>query len=119
MSLLFCSCQKQDIQISSTNSYQADPGNVSTRGDEDPVIMRGHVKNTSGQGIANASVSITAAGQSTPVQSTTTGTDGGYIFLDVAQGTYDLKFTASGYVTKTVTLNVQANINRTDTLIQE
>jgi len=111
------SCEKQDLEVQTVSS--PGEGTVSVRSDDEPIIMRGHVKNTSGQAIASASVTLTASGQSSPAYSTTTDSYGAYYFGSVAQGSYNLKLSASGYVTKNIGLNANVNITRTDTLLME
>jgi hypothetical protein len=51
----------------------------------------------SGRVLDNARVAIYHAGDTSEITSTTTGTDGFYLFIGLDAGSYDLKFTLSGY----------------------
>ncbi len=87
--------------------------------DDDPIVMRGHVRNISGNPISNAGVTLTLSGASTPEYSTTTNSQGEYSFPEVCPNNYMLKLTASGYVTKSIPLDLQVNTERSDTLIAQ
>lgn len=86
-------------------------------GEEDPIIVRGHVRNQSGTAIANASVKLKKNG--VVVKQTTTNTSGQYIMGGVAADTYVLHLSADGYVTKTIDLAVSQEVVRIDTLIAQ
>ena len=115
------SCQKENITVSSGSTSSVSQGDapVSLRSDEDPVAMRGHVRTTGGLAISGAGVTLTPSGQSIPSNSTTTDTDGYWDIDSIKQGSYQLQISASGYITKTVNLTLQANMARIDTLIHQ
>lgn len=87
--------------------------------EDDPIVMRGHVRNISGNPISNAGVTLTLSGGSTPEYSTSTNSQGEYVFPEVCPNGYTLKLTASGYVTKNIPLDLQMNTERSDTLIAQ
>lgn len=111
------SCEKEKLApgSSSTGNTEITP----VRSDEDPVAVRGHVKTTSGLAIQGATVAFTPSGQSIPAYSTTTDVNGYYYFGSVALGSYQLQVSASNHITKTVSLNIQVAMERTDTLVHE
>jgi hypothetical protein len=85
--------------------------------DEDPIIVRGHIKNQSGVVISGASVRLVKSG--VVVKQTTTNTSGAYLMGGVAADTYELHLSATGYVTKVINLPVSQETVRTDTLIAQ
>jgi hypothetical protein len=86
-------------------------------GDNDPIIMRSHVRNTGGYPIAGAAVSLILTGTSIPQYTGTTNSSGDYTFDAVDQGAYTFRIAASGYNTKNVGLTLTENHERTDTLV--
>lgn len=88
-------------------------------GEDDPVWMHGHVKNTSGGAIAYADVTLTLSGTTTAAYSTQTDSSGYYSFATVAQGLYRLDISAHNYVTKQVNVTLTSDVGRVDTLIAQ
>lgn len=87
--------------------------------DEDPIIMHGHVKNPSGNGIANASVKLRLPGTSTPLYSATTDGAGDYEIDSINANTYGIKISATGYQNLSDTLTISTSFERTDTLVAQ
>ena len=85
--------------------------------DDEPIVMRSHVRNSGGFPISGATVSLKLVGTDEPQYSGTTDSNGDYTFDEVVQGNYHYKITASGYYTKNVSLGLHVNTERTDTLI--
>lgn len=90
-----------------------------TDSDEDPIVMRGHVRNQSGLAISGASVALKKPGQSQPSYSTTTDASGDYIMTGIQADTYNLGISATGYYPKVVGIVISSEIERTDTLIAQ
>jgi protocatechuate 3,4-dioxygenase beta subunit len=96
----------------------SDLSKLSTLNDDDePIIVRGHVRNQSGTAITGAAVKLRKNGVVT--YQTTTDNTGFYKMTGVQAGDYVLQLSATGYVTKAINLSISAEINRTDTLIAE
>ena len=121
MALLAVSCKKDNITtVNTTCTGEPQTPVVSVRSDEDPVPMRGHVRGSGGSTpISGAGASLTKAGQSNPAYSTSTDSNGSYSFGLVEQGSYTLRLSATGYITKSIPLNLTVSTERTDTLIAE
>jgi hypothetical protein len=85
--------------------------------EDEPIIMHSRVRTTAGAPIAGATVSLKLVGTSIPQYSGTTNSSGEYTFDSVAQGSYQYKIEAVDYYTKNVSLTLNANLTRTDTLI--
>ena len=106
------------------NNMHIPSGNLNSAGkflhsfcDDEPIVMRSHVRTSGGLAISSASLTLTPSGTSTPKYSGTTDSNGNYTFDAVTQGDYQYQITASGYYTKTVSLGLHADTDRTDTLI--
>jgi hypothetical protein len=111
--------------MSSTNNNNVTSKAMSATGEQisqvlvdedDPIIMRGHVKNQAGQPVVGASVGLVKPGQTLPTYSTTSDSDGDYTLLPVP-GSYTLNISATGYLPKSVPVVFTVNTERTDTLI--
>lgn len=87
--------------------------------DEEPVPMRGHVRNSGGNIIVGASVGMIPAGESTPLYTDVTDSNGEYYFPEVELGNYTLKIGASGYITKNIELSITHSVERSDTLVSQ
>lgn len=87
--------------------------------EDEPIVMHTHVKNSGGYPVSGAAVSLKLVGTSNPQYSGTTDSNGDFTFSMVAQGGYQYKISASGYVIKNIPLNLTTNIERTDTLVAE
>jgi hypothetical protein len=87
--------------------------------EDDPIVMRGHVRNIAGNPLSGVTVTLTLSGNSTPEHSTSTDSQGEYVFPEVCPNSYVLKLAKSGYVTKNIPLDLQVNTERTDTLIAQ
>ncbi|MEO5644260.1 MAG: carboxypeptidase-like regulatory domain-containing protein [Bacteroidia bacterium] len=94
-------------------------GFVKQLGEDDPIIMHTHVKDSDGYPVSGATVSLKPVGASVPLYSGTTDSNGDFTFDEVIQGSYQYKTTATGYITKNVGLNLTVNTSRTDTLIAQ
>ncbi|HTF04387.1 MAG TPA: carboxypeptidase-like regulatory domain-containing protein [Bacteroidia bacterium] len=84
--------------------------------EDDPIIMRGHVRTGAGQAIVGASVGLVKPGQTLPTYSTTSDSQGDYTLLPIP-GSYTLKISATGYLPKSVPVVFTVDTERTDTLI--
>lgn len=104
----------KDESSNSSSSSTAQP----TRDDE-PIILRGHIKRPHGIAISNGTIGLIQAGQSIPFVTVSTDSDGAYTVDQLAPGNYTLRLSAPDHVTKDVSLNAQADITRTDTLQQQ
>jgi hypothetical protein len=87
--------------------------------DEVPIVMHGHVKNTSGGGISGASIKLRIPGTTTVLYSATADGNGDYEIDSIVTGTYGIRVAATGYVTKTFDLSITSNFTRTDTLVAQ
>ena len=113
------SCTEKDIPTPSTASSTSTADNPNYREDE-PIVIRGHVKNTSGGNIIGASANLFVAGTSTSIRSTTTDSNGQFSMSALSSGSYVLKLAASGYQNKDVNITLTtSNITRTDTLMAQ
>lgn len=115
------SCTDKEVPSPSTSTLPGAPATdeaVQYR-EEDPLVIRGHVKNTNGSAISGATVDLVTSSQNTLVRSTTTGTDGQYIMSGLDSNNYSLKISATGYAGKIVGIILTTNIERTDTLVVE
>jgi hypothetical protein len=92
-------------------------GVVSPECDEEPIIVRGHVRTVNGSPINAASVKLKQGG--VVKYQTTTTSSGEYCMGGVTSGTYVLQLSASGYVTKNIDLSISSEVVRIDTLIAE
>jgi len=107
--LLFAaSCEKEHQTFENSNVTEQTVGkdnyNVSAiqGGDEDdPQPIFGNVKGAQNAALSGATIKLLEAGTSTLVQQTTTNSSGEFTLDDVAQETYDVEFSASGYFTQT------------------
>lgn len=86
-------------------------------GDDDPIVMRSHVRTGGGLPIAGASVTLTATGTSLPQYSGLTDSSGDFTWDQVAQGNYSYRISKNGYQNKSVNLSLTSNTERTDTLV--
>lgn len=93
-------------------------GTQPTRDDE-PIILRGHIKRPHGIAITNGTVGLIQAGQSVPFVTVNTDSDGAYTVDQLAPGNYTLRLSAPDHITKDVSLNAQVNVTRTDTLQEQ
>lgn len=110
------SCTDKDIPSPSLPGSTTANDAASNR-EEDPIIIRGHVKNSNGSVIAGASANLFIPGQDTAIRTVTSNTDGQYTMSGLSSGDYYLKISAAGYVTKTVNILLTVNTERTDTLV--
>ena len=123
----FASCEKEtltpDANAHELNTNPDDRRELiepSFLDDEEPVIIKGHVKDIFGGGIGGANVELYPFQGLERLQSTQTDPMGAYQLPDsVELGSYDLKFSAVGYQPKTVSITVHEEVNRTDTLLAE
>jgi hypothetical protein len=115
MCIGYTSCKK-DNSVKPSAAQDTGTGN-SIRTDEEGIFIKGHVKNTSGSAISGATVSIIPYGSVLPVQSTTTDAAGAYALTEVESGSYVLRLSASGYMSRSIVISVSGNIDRTDTLV--
>lgn len=111
------SCTKNNVPLPAAGSNSA-ADVVKPDRDETPSI-RGHIKNTGGGAIASASAELFVSGQSTPAYSATTASDGSYAMTNIVKGSYTLKLSASGYVTKNIGITLNADTVREDTLVTQ
>lgn len=115
MGIGYTSCKKEN-SVKPASVHDAGTG-TSTRGDEEGVFIRGHVKNTSGTGIAAATVKLTPAGSVIPLQSVSADASGEYSLAKAPRGIYQLQLSASGYITESSTITVSDDVIYTDTLL--
>lgn len=85
--------------------------------DEDPIIVRGHVKNQIGLPIMGASIKLKKNGA--VAYQATTNSLGAYHMSGVQAGSYVMYIGATGYQTKVVSLNITSEVVRVDTLSLE
>jgi hypothetical protein len=67
------------------------------------ATISGTVKNSNGNPISGATVSVYTEGTTTLIKSTTTDSNGGYTASSIATGTYDIEASSSGYNNNKVT----------------
>lgn len=90
-------------------------GAVSRECDDEPIVVRGHVRTLAGSPIDGASVKLKQGG--VVMYQTTTNSSGAYYMDAVTSGNYVLHLSADGYITKTVDLSITSEVVRVDTLI--
>jgi hypothetical protein len=88
-------------------------------GEDEPIILHGHVRAGGGGAISGASIVLFYAGTIIPAYSATSDSGGDYDINPVTAGSYNVEIRKSGYVTKTYPLSISATITRTDTLVHE
>lgn len=87
-------------------------------GEDEPIIVRGHVRNELGSPIENATVKLKQGGA--VIHQAYTNDLGYYSISDVMPGTYQLNISADGYVPATdVIVAGSTEIVRADTLVAE
>src|ERR1044072_5970607 len=109
--VLFLMCATEEVSKTSGKSAMLNVGKQSSLkcGDEDPIIVRGHVNNVSGSPISGALVRLKKNGV---VQySATTNSQGDYLMSGVQSSTYLMLIGATGYVTKSFDIGVTSEIN--------
>jgi hypothetical protein len=117
--VLFCGTLQQTISISQkcANGATCFTGVVSPECDEEPIIVRGHVRTVTGSPINGATVKLRQGG--VVKFQTSTNSSGEYCMGGVTSGNYVLQLSATGYITKTVDLSISSEVVRIDTLIAE
>jgi hypothetical protein len=85
--------------------------------DEDPIIVRGHVRNSAGLPVVGGSVKLKKNGVVT--YQATTNSSGAYLMSGVVAGNYVLQLSATGYQTKAIDLSISSEVIRIDTLLTE
>lgn len=113
--LLFvmASCSKEELV-----RPQAEPGAefVEKGGEEeDMFVVRGDVVNSSQANVTGATCKLKQSGQT--MYFGTSDANGHVNFGNVLTGTYDYEISASGYQLYTVSITVNAQVSRTDELI--
>lgn len=87
--------------------------------DDEPILMRTRVKDTDGGAISGVYVTLTKPGLSTPSYSGTTDSNGDCQFNSVIVGPYTLGLSKTGYIPKSIGLNLTVNTYRNDTLLTQ
>ncbi len=87
--------------------------------EEEPIILRGHVRGAGGIAVPFGQVVLKKLGQATPSHTATTDSNGDYTIVGIQAGVYKLGITASGYQPKLVTVTIVNELERSDTLIAQ
>lgn len=87
------------------------------REDDEPIVVRGHVRDDLGVPIEGVSVSLRIGGA--VVYQSYTNSSGFYKMTGVESGNYALRFEAADYTPKQVSLYIGSETVRTDTLYTE
>ncbi|MGL4598864.1 MAG: carboxypeptidase-like regulatory domain-containing protein [Bacteroidia bacterium] len=87
--------------------------------EEEPIILRGHIRGTGGIVVPFGQVVLKKLGQSIPSHTATSDSNGDYTIAGIEAGVYKLGITASGYQPKVVTVTIVDDLERSDTLIAQ
>ena len=119
VAVIYCGALYQSNSVTETSAKAAScfTGVVSPECDDEPIVVRGHVRTVTGSPINGASVKLKQGG--VVKYQTTTNSSGEYCMGGVTSGNYVLHLSATGYVTKTVDLSISSEVVRIDTLIAE